>query len=178
MGRLHHEGLIEVRRGVNGGSIVTAPPTVDGRVPPLVPWPELQGLLEFRACIEPLAARRAAERLSDEGYTCLDRAVQGLGTATDIGTFRALDPAFHLLIAEMADLPLLLHAIEATRIAMVEPLDRLDLDVALASTQRAHRRVLAAIAEGDAKLAERRMAAHLADPGREVAEVYARFTES
>lgn len=175
---LEGEGLIEVRRGVNGGSIVKPPPAADGRVPPLVPWSELQGLLEFRACIEPLAARRSAERLTDEGFAGLDRAVQGLGTATDIGTFRALDSAFHLLIAEMADLPLLLHAVEATRIAMFEPLDRLDFDVALASTQRAHRRVLAAIAEGDAKLAERRMAAHLADSGREIAEVYTRFTEA
>ena len=172
---LEGEGLIEVRRGVNGGSIVKAPAVPDGRTRPFAPWSEIEGLLEFRASIEPLAARRAAERLTDEGLAGLEAAVRGLDTVSDIATFRSFDSAFHLLIAEMADLPLLLEAVEATRIAMFEPLDRLDFDVVLASTQRAHRRVLAAIVEGSPKLAERRMTAHLADSSREVAEVYARF---
>ncbi|MBM9467954.1 FadR/GntR family transcriptional regulator [Nakamurella leprariae] len=175
---LEGEGLIEVRRGVNGGSIVKAPAAPDARTPPALRWSELQGLLEFRARIEPLAARRAAERPTDEGLGELEGAVRGLDTAEDVATFRSLDSAFHLTIAQMADLPLLLDAIETTRMAMFEPLDRTDFDVVLPSTQRAHRRILAAITDGNATLAERRMASHLADSATEVADVYTRFIDS
>lgn len=172
---LEGEGLIEVRRGAGGGAIVKAPRR-DRRDRPSLTLDEIIGLQEFRAAIEPLAARRAAGRRDPGRLPELESAVDGLGDATTVGAFRTLDSAFHLLVAEMAELPPLLHAVEETRIAMFESLDLLDFDLALASTQRAHARVLAAIAAGDIEEAERQMAAHIRETTDEVGELYKRYS--
>lgn len=170
---LEGEGLIEVRRGSAGGAIVK--PAATARREPPLPLTEVMGLQELRAAIEPLAARRAAQRGDAETVAALEATVTGLADVTDVGGFRALDSAFHLLVAQMADLKPLLDAVEATRMAMFESLDVLDFEIALAVTQRSHGRVVKAIAAGDARLAERRMAAHIAEATREVEELYAQL---
>ena len=172
---LEGEGLIEVRRGAAGGAIVRAPQRETLQRPSLS-YDEIMGLQEFRAAIEPMAARRAAARRDLGRLPELQQAVEGLSEAKDVGGFRALDSAFHLLVAEMADCRPLLEAVENTRIAMFESLDLLDFDLVLATTQRGHARVLAAIAEGDSAKAERQMLKHIREATDEVTELYARYS--
>jgi GntR family transcriptional repressor for pyruvate dehydrogenase complex len=171
---LEGEGLVEVRRGAAGGAVVRAPVRRTTERP-LLGFDELLGLHDFRAAIEPLAARRAAQRRDPARLPELEETVEGLAGVTEIGAFRALDSAFHLLVAELAELPPLLRAIEETRIAMFESLDLLDFELTLASTQRAHGRVLTAIADGDPARAERQMRAHIRDVATEMTELYGRY---
>ena len=170
---LEGEGHIEVRRGASGGAIVKAQARRSRE--PAMSLDEVMGLQDFRAAIEPLAARRAAERRDDDQLAALEATVTGLAEVQDVGGFRALDSAFHLLIAQVADLQPLLAAVETTRMAMFDSLDHLDFEIALAVTQRSHAKVLAAIRAGDARLAGRRMAAHIAEASREVCELYESF---
>ncbi len=128
---------------------------------------ETADLYEARGIIEPPLARLAAERASDEDIEALRKSLnefQAALDADDVDALMELDSQFHELIASIAGNRMLSEARE-----------RLDNCIAIArvsSVRRAHRRtstqalkehtaIYNAIAERKAKLAERRMAAHI-----------------
>lgn len=88
--RLEAEGYVESRR--DRGAIVARPDPAD-----------INGLLQVRGVLEPLAARLAAEHRTEEQFARLAaimaEAEEGLG-AGNFSQLSALNSEFHLLIAE------------------------------------------------------------------------------
>jgi GntR family transcriptional repressor for pyruvate dehydrogenase complex len=160
---LEGEGYLATRRGSAGGATVLGPKetaaTLRAQLRDNVG--QLLAIQEFRLVNERLAAERAATRATGEDLDALRTTLDDMEASTDLGGFRQADSAFHLRIAQAADSPLLLQAIEDARAAMFLSLDALEYDVMLATSTKAHRKILAAIAEGDAARAGRAMAAHV-----------------
>jgi DNA-binding FadR family transcriptional regulator len=98
-------GVLEARRGRNGGTFVANPPDLS-RVGDLVPYRvhdgEVHHLLDQRRVLECGMAFLAAERASDAELDGLEGAVDAMDRATTWAEFRVHDPRFHLSIADMA----------------------------------------------------------------------------
>jgi DNA-binding FadR family transcriptional regulator len=160
---LEGEGYLETRRGSSGGAIVLGPsePSAQARLQLRNGIEELLAIQEFRLVNERLAAERAATRIDPEGLAALQAAVEAMVASLGLGDFRQADSAFHLHIAAAADSPLLLRAVEESRAAMFHPLDALDYKAILSTSVKAHKKILAALAAGDGRLAGRLMASHI-----------------
>lgn len=127
---------------------------------------EVLDLFELRRVLEGYTARRLAGRLTAPQVQRLEEnlAAQDVCARTgDVLSYRKLDTEFHLMLAEY------LGNREVRRI-MEQAGDRLMRIIfrivkrqpeRMASSTEEHRSILAAIVEGDAELAERRMTQHL-----------------
>jgi GntR family transcriptional regulator, transcriptional repressor for pyruvate dehydrogenase complex len=95
-------GLLEVRQG--DGTYVRSPDS--SLLPRVVEWGLLVGeqrtsdLVETRKHIEPITARLAAERRSDDDITVIRGHLHGMRDAGNTDEFVDADVAFHLSIAE------------------------------------------------------------------------------
>jgi DNA-binding FadR family transcriptional regulator len=165
---LQAQGLVEVRRGRDGGAVVLE---LDGRT--VVDSVEMlirgrrvrmESLLETRAAIEPQCATLAALRRTDDDLAALDAANADLEAAeADLPEFLAANVRWHLAVAEASRNELL----SAFMRSLSQPLYRstddaefVDVEVRRA-TLIAHRRVTDAIRAGDAAAAGRRMGSHV-----------------
>jgi DNA-binding FadR family transcriptional regulator len=121
--RLAATGYVEVRRGRNGGAIVTseAGPEADAMIHrTLAPgWQRLDRLFDFRALVEPLIARTAAARRSP---VAIDRIRDALESYRSAGGDRAAsgraDGTLHRAIAEATDNPYLVDLSDRIRHAV------------------------------------------------------------
>lgn len=172
---LSGEGMIETRRGAHGGAFVREPDVSAERVRYALREraEELEAVMGFRFVNECSAVERAAPRIGGERLDVLDRLVDELEAATDIGMLRQADVRFHLEIAEAAASPLLRAAIVAARVELFFPLEVLDLAEMRSSSARGHRAVVAALRRGDPRAARRAMAAHLRTSDRRLAAILA-----
>lgn len=110
--RLAATGYVEVRRGRNGGAMVTAEsgPHTDEMVRrTLAPgWEQLERLFDFRTLIEPLIARTAAVRCSDEDALRIRQALNDYQSAgSDRQASGEADGALHRAVVAAADNPYL-----------------------------------------------------------------------
>lgn len=169
---LEGEGYVKVRRGSAGGVTVLSPQHSQGelREQLRLRLDELLDIQRFRAVNERLAAQLAAERATKDDIRDLEESTELLAKSQDLGEFRRADSAFHLGIAAAARSPLLATAVEEGRAAMFGIADALDAAVAVASSLKAHQRILGAIRDGDAAAAGRAMAAHVERTSRELEE--------
>jgi GntR family transcriptional repressor for pyruvate dehydrogenase complex len=160
---LEGEGLVEVRRGQTGGTMIRGAQGTSAELRRALRrrLDDVLAIQEFRLAIEPLAAARAAEHRTAAAVKDLRRSLKDLEASTDIGTFRRADSAFHLTIARSADCPPLERAVEDARIAMFEPLDALAFDIVLPSAVEAHTAILEAIESRDPDAARAGMDAHI-----------------
>lgn len=106
--RLAAGGYVEVRRGRNGGAIVTADsgPQSDEMISrTLTPgWEQFERLFDFRTLIEPLIARTAAARCSTESAAKIQQALADYQSAGDDRKASGqADGALHRAIVETAD---------------------------------------------------------------------------
>lgn len=164
---LNAEGLLETSRGRLGGSVVADGPAragIEGLAHGYVG--DVREAYEFRLVNEPVAARLAAERASDEQRRRLVE-IAAL-PFDDPATYRALDSRFHLALAAAAGNRPLLDAVARVRAqffgwagAVWDPAweeFRADADASAAQ----HRAIAAAVAAGDGAAAAEAMRAHLA----------------
>ena len=182
---LADEGLVSTQPGRAGGTRVLAPErtarTLDDHVD-AERARALEDVLEVRAVLEPLSARRAAERATDRDRRELEEIV-----AADAGTveeYTLLDTRFHVAVARAGGNRLLLELVERSRedfFAWANDLwFRIDLraldDVRdeLNESIAQHRPIVAAIAAGDADAAERLMRAHVAQGAQGYREIFRR----
>ncbi len=163
--QLNEEGLLETTRGRHGGTRVAADaaPLARGRVRQMPPEyiEDVRQNYEFRAQIEPLAARLAAERATSQQRGQL--VGEASRRADTVAAFRANDSRFHLLVGEMCANRYAADAIERTRTGLFRWIDRLwdDLTEHARQTEREHLAIAVAIAQKDGAEAERLMAEHL-----------------
>lgn len=161
---LEGEGAVEIRRGSAGGIVLLDQPMRPEELQ--ARQREFEDIIDFRLAVEPMAARLAAHRRSDEDLGVLDRAFARLdelgrsGAEGQIGDWLRCDTDYHLLVAGIARNDRLARAVEDGRAGMFRPIGavwgRLE--------QRAHHghdEIHAAIHAGDADAAAAAMAVHI-----------------
>lgn len=165
---LEAEGLVEIKTGRNGGSIVRRPGSeVLLNSLNLFIWGQnisTRELLDTRSSIEPPAASLAAMYRTKSDIELLERIGAEMSAAVeDTGAFLELNRAWHLQVVKASNNSLLIHFYSAIieeiyRLTGVEgftsPALRLDV-------LHIHDRVLSAIREGDREAAQRRMRRHI-----------------
>ena len=158
---LESEGLIAIRRGVQGGIEVTRPnlSQLSHSLAPILTLSEapLADLVAFRMIVEPAVASLAAEQASEDQRTRLvELAEHGPGDGYQN------EVAFHVLLAECA-------GNELVRVLLMVPHDLLRLHLGgenitvedVREANRAHHRISHAVASGDGADAARAMLRHL-----------------
>jgi DNA-binding FadR family transcriptional regulator len=110
--RLAALGYVDVRRGRNGGAFVLqgwGPDAADMIRRTLLPgWDRFERLFDFRQLIEPLIARTAAERRTDEDSALIRVTLDAYRDAgTDREASRAADEALHAAVAHATQNPYL-----------------------------------------------------------------------
>jgi len=159
---LTQSGHVFAVRGRRGGTFVSDPQ------PPADP-PSAEMLAQWRAtCDQRLAvelgvAVLAAERASAEDLRALELLLIELDGATeDFAAYRQADVRLHVGLAEAARSPRLLQAATEVQGAMTDLIAYIaHPPQVLASSNAQHRRLLGAVADGDAARAMRVMAEHL-----------------
>jgi DNA-binding GntR family transcriptional regulator len=152
--QLASEGLITLRP--NRGAVVTALSSDD-----------MREILEMRAALEGLAARRAAQRATAADLAELEEDLRRLNAASaDMDLWIARHDRLHERIAEMAGAPRLAAEIRQLRTAM-EPCLRLGVaGPKMAEAMADHARLLAALASRDPERAEVCMREHVEETAR------------
>jgi GntR family transcriptional regulator, transcriptional repressor for pyruvate dehydrogenase complex len=170
--QLEREGLVEVRRG-RGGGVFVQEATTDGADP--VVLAELRATAAtirhaagLRAIVEPAVAALAAERAGDDALERLAGHNAAMQTAAeDDYRFMRADTSFHLALARASGNPLLVEAVERSRLAMARALEVLpDSPAWHDRTVTQHAALLDALRAHDAAAARRAMARHVRDTGR------------
>ncbi|WP_187369142.1 FadR/GntR family transcriptional regulator [Baekduia soli] len=156
-------GYVDIRRGPGGGVFVRQR-TMSGAE--LRTWfaeqgTEMDAVFEFRAVVEPLAARRAAARADTVLIAELSALNERMATTTEVGAFRQADLRFHLRIAEAAGADLVRHAVEEARAALFLPFQPLDLDQMRERTVPEHERIVQGLKDADAAAAATAMEQHV-----------------
>ena len=163
---LRRTGLVETRRGRNGGTFVHAPAeAAQARLLERLAElsvDELRDLADHRAAIAGATAELAAERASEADLERLAQHVERLAGAGSAGERRAADARFHV---EMAATTRSLRLTRAEMELQTEAGALVWLAAGDAGPARAladHRAVLDAVRRRDAAAARERMAAHVA----------------
>jgi DNA-binding FadR family transcriptional regulator len=166
---LEREGLVEVRRGSMGGTVVRHASTSGAQLRRKLHrrLDEVMAIQEFRLAIEPLAAARAAERRTVADIDDLRRSIDSLSVATTIGSFRRADSRFHLMLARCAECPPLVRAVEDARMAMFELFDAFDAERMISVAIEGHTSILEAVEASDAEAAREAMSQHVEVTARE-----------
>jgi DNA-binding FadR family transcriptional regulator len=118
--RLQSEGLIERRRGRNGGAFVRSLGEDEARnrdviAEAIAQRDEIRSAMEYRTLVEPAVARLASERRTATELEALDAAHGELLEAADDAAFMRSDAIFHLTLAHITGNPFLVRGIEESR---------------------------------------------------------------
>jgi GntR family transcriptional regulator, transcriptional repressor for pyruvate dehydrogenase complex len=109
--RLAAAGHVDVRRGRTGGAYVKeawTPGSAEMIRRTLLPrWDSFEALFDLRELLEPLIARTAAERRSEEDVRTMSAALDAYRAASDREQSRAADQALHVAVARAAHNPYL-----------------------------------------------------------------------
>ncbi len=160
---LEHQRYVEVRRGKYGGAFVLESGTqvalerLRGRAN------ELRQLFEYRRAVEPVAAALAAHRIAADELAQL-RELQAAETP-DVprDRRRALDVAFHEVIATASRNALLVEAVREIRVRLAPGLDLIQgpWPARRAESHSGHELLISALAAGDAAAARDAMHDHV-----------------
>lgn len=163
---LRQRGVIETRRGRNGGSFIratveTPPEVVLGRLAELSTI-DLRDLGDEHSAISSAAARLAAKRASQEHLRHINNYVEALGNVSSRHEQRRADARFHIEIAVASQSVRLTHA-EIRLQAEVGELLWLPVEgrPSMQAIQQEHRAIAEAIASGESNLAGALAEAHV-----------------
>lgn len=135
---------------------------------------EIAHILELRSIIEPPIAALASQRATGRDLEQLEQLVEAMASPESREHYAELDRAFHQAIAQYTHNPLL--AMLNEQIANLIAPSRstaLQTEERRQTSTAAHRRILAAIAAGDADGASREATAHLATVQQQIANAEA-----
>jgi GntR family transcriptional regulator, transcriptional repressor for pyruvate dehydrogenase complex len=163
LAQLQQEGYLVARRGALGGTFVTE------LVEPRRRWlqrmqdnlADLEDIIDYRVAVEGHAARLAAERRDRADLRAMDNAVRLLCGVTGVISFRVADNAFHHALAAAARSPRLQGAIDEARGLLFMPTDALVYPPDIGQSLGDHRRIAAAVREGNGTEAASAMRGHI-----------------
>lgn len=163
---LEAQGLVETRRGRNGGSYVvesgvgTIVESVDAYVKN--GNPPLQAVMDTVELLEPGLARLAATYRTEEDILEMAAAIATMEVTSDSAGFVAQNTVWHLALARATHNPILIAIYQPIGSALLHPASDEFLDAEMrAVVVLAARRILDAVSEGNAGLAEARMRKHV-----------------
>jgi GntR family transcriptional repressor for pyruvate dehydrogenase complex len=166
---LEVEGLIETRPGRNGGSRVRRPAGEElTRHLELFIWGRNVGfedLHDVREALEALAAEGAAQRRTDADVKNLVEKTESVEAAVDnLAAYLAANLDWHMAVAHASHNELLISFMNVLSNAIHDAtsIEAFDSPEVRVSTLKIHRGILAAIVDGDADAARRRMTRHVA----------------
>lgn len=163
---LRQRGLIETRRGRNGGSFVCAPVELPEALLlqrlKEISGPDLRDLGDEQVAISGTAARLAAQRSSREQHGRIAHHIDALGKAATRQARHRADARFHIEVAAAAQSLRLTHA-EMRLQSEVGELLWMDAIVGndIAQVEQEHRAILQALINNDAVLAGALAEAHV-----------------
>ena len=131
----------------------------------------IRQLLDFRAAIEPMAARLAARHRTKKDMAAMEASIRDMEAATNVPKFRKADSDFHLTLAKASQNDYLRVALEDARVGMFLPFDARDFTVTWSSSPADHTAIFEAIRDHDGERAARAMEAHVVESGQEIADV-------
>ncbi|MBP2367702.1 FadR/GntR family transcriptional regulator [Pseudonocardia parietis] len=166
---VEHHQVGRMRRGPNGGLVVTAP-DAGPATRALVIYLEFLGtsvedLLAARLLLEPLAARLAAETVTEDGITALREVFDAEAAA--LGTGPVNDDHVHTLLGRLSGNPVLqlfTEVLISLTYRYARTSRRTSKEAVLAATTDAHRwhsEIIDAVISGDAAAAETHLVSHL-----------------
>jgi DNA-binding FadR family transcriptional regulator len=155
---LEAEGLVQARRGRNGGTFVLRPAgdaaAADLMARILHHLAEIEDLLVYRSVIEPAIAKRAASSRRSSDLTAMTRATHAMAKAETEFEYMRADTEFHLAVAAATHNPLLVRAIEELRTGLNDVMTLLpESDTWHRLVDAEHEAIAAAIEAGDEKKA-------------------------
>ncbi|WP_369806684.1 FadR/GntR family transcriptional regulator [Mycobacterium sp. E802] len=165
--QLQAEGLIERRRGRNGGAFVRGAGEDEERFHDVIREAidnrdEIRLAMEYRCLVEPAVSRLASERRTTSELNELQTAHAMLMDATDDASFMKSDAVFHLTLASITANPFLIRGIEESRQCCHPALALLPEDGTFhQATVVEHQQILDAVVDGEPDEAERAMSAHV-----------------
>lgn len=159
---LTQSGHVFATRGRGGGTFVSdpQPPANPPSAPMLAEWREI---CDQRLAVEMGVAVLAAERADPASLAMLDRVAAGLDDMLeDFAAYRQADTRLHVGLAEAAGSTRLVRAMTEVQGSMTDLIAHIaHPPQVLASSNAQHRRLLAAVREGDAMRAAKVMTEHL-----------------
>jgi GntR family transcriptional repressor for pyruvate dehydrogenase complex len=183
--QLAAEGLVSTLPGRGGGTTVLAPERPARAAAGEIQAERasaLEDVVDVRAALEPLSARRAAERATAGEKALLEAVVAD--EAETVEAYTMLDTRFHIAVARASGNELLLALVERARedfFAWANDLwFRLDLQARddaraeLNASIAEHGSIAAAIVAGDPDAAEGLMRAHVAQGAADYREIFRR----
>lgn len=165
--QLQSEGLIERRRGRNGGAFVRGASDDELRFREVIALAidkrdEIRHAMEYRLLVEPLVARLAGERRTAGELEQLTVAHSALQEAADDAAFMRSDAVFQLTLANITANPFLVEGIEEARQCCHPALALLPESGAFHdATIEEHSAILTAVEAGRPETAESAMRIHL-----------------
>jgi GntR family transcriptional regulator, transcriptional repressor for pyruvate dehydrogenase complex len=165
---LEIEGLLEIRPGRNGGSVVRVPDVgsfarsleifIRGR------RVRFDDVLEARELVEPMSAQLAAARRTDADLELLEAATVAVEAAIeDVPTFLTANVNWHVTVAGLSHNELLAAFMQAmaTAVRAATDVENFNSRATMEGALRAHRRIVSAIAKGDGERAHASMRRHV-----------------
>jgi GntR family transcriptional regulator, transcriptional repressor for pyruvate dehydrogenase complex len=159
---LTQSGHVHATRGRGGGTFVSDPqPPADP--PSTLMLGEWREVCDQRLAVELGVAVLAAERAQPDALLALDEVAVALDAALeDFAAYRQADIRLHVGLAEASGSTRLVRAMTEAQGAMTDLISYIaHPPEVLASSNAQHRRLLAAVREGDAMRAAKVMAEHL-----------------
>jgi DNA-binding FadR family transcriptional regulator len=166
---LEAAGLVEARRGRNGGTFVSRQDqdslALDGLIIRVMRnRKELEDLLQYRRLIEPAVARAAAGSRRASDVAAMRKAIKGMTAATTEPDYMSHDTDFHIALARATGNALLTEVIEDIRFKLNDAMTLLpESDTWHRRISGEHEALLDAIERGDGGAAERVMDQHVAN---------------
>jgi GntR family transcriptional repressor for pyruvate dehydrogenase complex len=183
LARVAKLGMLDIRRGRNGGAYVTSQWTdetansVRATLEPL--WAELESAFDMRKLVESLVAATAAERRDSDDRREILAALAQYESAPDLADAQRADLRLHNAVAQAAKNPRLIKLREDLLAEVsigfsVEPFTPAGYAQALPE----HRAIAEAVVDGDPVAAARIGSQHFGNTEDELRDVLRRATES
>ncbi|MBI4632528.1 MAG: FadR family transcriptional regulator [Deltaproteobacteria bacterium] len=168
---LENSGILEIRRGVEGGAFVRDPSAtvINNFLSDMLLMGNIaiSNLTEARLAMEPFSAKIASERMNE---ACLKRMRENIGEAKDClkkgnhNDARLLNLEFHRILAHACENPVIFFLIDSIMEIMEKNISSLFLSVdSVRRTIEHHEMIYDAIIKGDHDDARRLMLEHIQD---------------
>ena len=166
---LEHSGILEIRRGVEGGAFIRDPNTefVNDFLQDMFSMGKIKisNLTEARLAVEPYSVKLAAERITEDSLEKVRQIIQEAKECLDKNSMndaRLLDLEFHRLIAQASQNPVIFFMIDSIMDIMENNISSIPLSVkSVEKTNQYHEEIYIALRNQEVQRAQELMLKHI-----------------